>query len=124
VLTPAPAREVVTTVGYEGTKKFLGRWAKAVQQECDRRGWQFVINPPDLRDCHILVVFRDGTHDGWMCRNWKSGVKLVNALASGRPLICQPSAAALEIGGSRYCICEPDDLPGVFDLWSRHTSRR
>lgn len=96
-LTPAPAREVVTTIGYEGTRKFLGRWGQAVQKECDRRGWTFVINPPDIRACDILVAFRDGEHDGWMCREWKSGVKLVNAISAGRPILTQGSAAANEI---------------------------
>lgn len=116
-LTPAPAREVVTCVGYEGTRKYLGRWAKAVQAECERRGWTFVINPPDLRDCDILVAFRDGQWDGWMCREWKSGVKVVNAGVVGRPIITDDSAARREIIPHGCSIRTHDDLPHAFNEW-------
>ncbi len=117
-LTPAPARDVVTTVGYEGTRKYLGRWGHAVQKECDRRGWRFVINPPDLRECDILVAFRDGEWDGWMCREWKSGVKMVNAGVAGRPIISDESAARREILPHGCVIGSPDDIWDAFELWA------
>jgi hypothetical protein len=127
-LTPAPAREVVSTVGYEGTRKYLGRWGKAVQQECNRRGWTFVVNPSDLRDLDIVVAFRDAEHDGWMCREWKSGVKLVNALAAGRPMVTQVNDAALDIYGSRSggtvsFVEHETDLEPVFNAWCHHVWR-
>ncbi len=122
-LTPAPARERVEVVGYEGNKKYLGRWAKAVQAECDLRGWQFVINPPDLRECDIVVAFRDGQWDGWMCREWKSGVKIVNAIAAGRPIITQPSAAGREIPQVGMDIDTPDQLAMAFDAFTPHAPR-
>lgn len=117
-LTPAKAREVVSCVGYEGTRKYLGRWGQAVQRECDRRGWRFVVNPPDLRDCDILVAFRDGEWDGWMCREWKSGVKLVNAMAVGRPIISQMTAAFSEVLADGPAIERFDALPVAFDRLS------
>lgn len=123
-LTPSPARDAVTTVGYEGTRKYLGRWGKAVEQECARRGWKFVINPTDLRDCDILVAFRDAEWDGWMCREWKSGVKLVNATAAGRPVICQPSAAAREIDPAGSVIETPDQVCKAFDRWEKYIGWR
>ncbi len=104
-LIPGPAVARVPVVGYEGAKKYLGGWLLAVQAECNRRGWPFVVNPPDLRACDILVAFRDGQWDGWMCRQWKSGIKAVNAIASGRPLIAQASAGVVEISPN-CCIVE------------------
>lgn len=123
-LTPAPARDVVTTVGYEGTKKYLGRWAKAVQDECDRRGWTFVINPPDLRACDILVAFRDGQWDGWMCDAWKSGVKSVNAIAAGRPIITRGEVATLEVKPVGWIVKDQQGIADAFDYWSSLEWRR
>lgn len=117
-LTPAPARAVVTTVGYQGIRKYLGRWGQAVEAECQLRGWQFVINPSDLRDCDILVAFRDGEWDGWMCREWKSGVKLANAVAAGRPIIAQPSAAFSELDPTGSAITSLEELPHAFDVYA------
>lgn len=96
-LTPSPAREKVQVVAYEGNPLYLGRWQGWLQEACEARGWAFVINPPDLRQADILVSFRDGPWDGWVCRQWKSGVKLVNAIAAGRPVLTQRSAAQREL---------------------------
>lgn len=122
-LTPSPAREHVKVVGYQGKRKYLGQWAKAVQAECDQRGWQFVINPPDLRDCDLLVAFRDGQWDGWMCREWKSGVKIVNAMAAGRPIIMHDSAAFHETSFCGSAISAPYELTSAFDEWAWKTKR-
>ena len=123
-LTPAAARDVVTTVVYEGKRKHLGRWGKAVQSECARRDWAFVINPPDLRAADIIVAFRDGQWDGWMCQQWKSGVKLVNAIAAGRPIVTQPSAAMRELWPDGNFINSMADLSGCFDLWAQYSYRQ
>ncbi len=122
-LTPAATREIVTTVGYEGKRKHLGRWGRAVQQECDRRGWTFAINPPDLRAMDLLVSFRDGEWDGWMCQEWKSGVKLVNAMAAGRPVITQPTAAFRELAPVGTALVSIDALRLAFDRWTEPASR-
>jgi len=122
-LTPSPCRDVITTVGYEGNEAYLGRWLKAVGAECVRRGWKFVINPPDLRACDLLVAFRDGTWDGWICREWKSGVKVVNAIAAGRPIITQACAAVRELQPPGSVIESPDLLPQAFDEWDHQIWR-
>lgn len=123
-LRPTSARAQVLTIGYQGKRKYLGRWAKAVQAECDRRGWTFVINPEDLRTCDLLVAFRDGQWDGWMCQEWKSGVKLVNARAAGRPIITQDSAAFRELKVVGSAIADQADLPDAFDYWSHLEARQ
>lgn len=122
-LTPAPVRGQVTTVAYEGTKKFLGRWYLAIEHACQVRGWEFVINPPDLRTADLIVAFRDGRWDGWMCREWKSGVKVVNAIAAGRPIIAQPCAAMRELAPAGTAVAEMDLLGDAFDFWADHDAR-
>jgi hypothetical protein len=96
-LTPSAPRSAVKVVAYEGNEAYLGDWRHRLLKACEARGWSFVINPPDLRQTDILVAVRDGQYDGWICREWKSGVKLVNAMAAGRPVLSQPSAAFREL---------------------------
>lgn len=123
-LDPVPiTTSTALTVGYEGTRKYLGRWGFALQMECNRRGWSFVINPTDYRSIDIVVAFRDGEWDGWMCRQWKSGVKFVNALAAGRPIVAQSCEAAFELPTSSTLIQEPADLPTAFDQWASLDAR-
>lgn len=122
-LAPASARPVVTSVGYQGTKKFLGQWANAVQTECERRNWKFLINPPDMRACDLVVALRDGKHDGWMCQEWKSGVKLVNAMTAGRPVITQDSAAWREMRPVGCAVQTVGDLARAFDRWTSFEAR-
>ncbi len=122
-LTPAPVREHVTTVAYEGTKKYLGRWASDAEFACVKRGWSFVINPPDLREADLILACRDGQHDGWMCREWKSGVKIVNAIAAGRPVIGQPSAAWRELAPEGTLVETPTDLEAAFEAWASRERR-
>lgn len=83
-----------------------------------------MINPPDLRDCDILVSFRDAEWDGWMCREWKSGVKLVNAGVAGRPIISQGSAAMTEIVTHGCVISLPYHLRDAFDHCQMQTRRQ
>lgn len=122
-LAPAPVRDRVYTVAYEGTKKYLGRWAKAVTLECIKRGWDFVVNPRDIRTADILIAFRDGVWDGWMCRAWKSGVKLANALTAGRPIILQSSAAETEIKPFGSVVNHPENIGLALDYWAIRGAR-
>lgn len=123
-LVPTPARERVNIVAYEGNAVYLGRWHNWVATECARRGWRFLVNPPSLAPVDILVSFRDGPWDGWICREWKSGVKVVNALAAGRPLIAQDSAARREIGVMGSTIERPQELSEQLDWWSDYERRQ
>ncbi len=121
-LRPMPARDTVSCVGYEGNPAYLGRWKQAVESECRRRGWTFVINPQDLTACDLLVAFRDGQWDGWMPREWKSGVKIVNAMAAGRTILTQECAACTEIfpgcgAAHGAALDHPDDIGAAFDSW-------
>ena len=117
-LTPKPVRNQVAVVAYEGLPKYLGGWERVVSKQCERRGWRFVINPPDLSEADLIVAFRDGMWDGWMCREWKSGVKLVNALAAGRPVITQMSAAWQEIDPVGVTVEVPSELGDAFEYWT------
>ncbi len=114
-LHPTPAREVVSVVGYEGNAAYLGKWAPAIKAECAKRGWRFVVNPGDLSAVDLFVAFRDDPWDGWICRQWKSGVKLVNAQAAGRPMVTQNSAAYRELQPAASVMQTPEELAGYFD---------
>ncbi len=117
-LIPTPARAVVSTVGYEGNPVYLGKWGSAIHAACRARGWAFVINPPDLGAMDLLVAFREDPWDGWICREWKSGVKVVNAIAAGRPIVTQASAAVRELSPSSSVLATTDAVAGAFDDWS------
>lgn len=122
-LRPTPPREQVTVVGYDGQKKYLGRWLDAVSAECARRGWRFVINPPNLPDVDILVAFRDGKWDGPLCRAWKSGVKHVNALCAGRPIVTQRVSACEELSRNWTLVEDARQLAGALMVSADSTSR-
>lgn len=122
-LVAAPVREQIRLVAYEGNKDYLGPWVKACHDACVRRGWTFDINPPDLRAVDLFVALRAGAWDGWACREWKSGVKLGNAMAAGRPIITQPSAAAREMAPVGSIIESVDELDAAFDRWSPRAAR-
>lgn len=122
-LEPTAPREAVSVVAYEGNPVYLGSWASALSTACARRGWAFVVNPPDLRAVDILVGFRDGQWDGFMCRAWKSGVKVVNAITTGRPFISQPSAAVRELSPAGSIVQTVDELDAAFDAWTPLAAR-
>ena len=117
-LVPTPARETARVVGYDGNGAYLAQWAPALTTACAARGWTFVINPPSLADVDIIVALRGGAWDGWMCREWKSGVKLSNAILAGRPVITQDTAAWREMQPAGSVVRTYAELPGVFDQWA------
>jgi hypothetical protein len=121
-LVPTPARAEVAVVAYQGSPRYLGQWAAVLQHACARRGWRFVINPPDLGAADLVVAFRDGPWDGWICRQWKSGIKAVNALAAGRPLLAQASEGAKE--GIGTTVETPAELAAALDWWRDLTARQ
>lgn len=116
-LTAKPVRAVAQIVAYHGRVKYLGAWAQAVEQACARIGLTFMVNPPDLSEADIIVAFRDGHWDGDVCRRWKSGVKFVNALAAGRPVLTQPCAAFDEIRPAGTTISDPYELEDALAAW-------
>jgi hypothetical protein len=123
-LVPTEARATVTTVGYDGSPSYLGRWHGWLASACHRRGWSFVMNPQDLAAMDLLVAFRDGVFDGWPCREWKSGVKLVNAIAAGRPILSQPSAAWAELTPMGSILSTVAELDAALDEWTPYPMRR
>lgn len=114
-LEPTPPRDEVQVVAYEGNPIYLGRWQGWLTEACEKRGWKFVVNPANLSAADIIVAFRDGIWDGWICREWKSGVKVVNAIAAGRPLLTQNSAAYREIDPDPAFIEHPNMLNDGLD---------
>jgi hypothetical protein len=116
-LSAPPVRPILTTVAYEGQRKYLGLWAKALDAACARIGCAFVVNPPSLAGADLIVAFRGGHWDGALCRDWKSGVKLVNALAVGRPVLTQPSAAFSEKHPPGAQIESPSALEAAIRAW-------
>lgn len=109
-----PIREQVCKVGYEGHHSYLGKWEGILREECRRRGWEFVINPPQLADLDIVTAFRH--RGGYVCKHWKSGIKAQNAYASGTPLVCQPESGYLENAtGAEYWAETPQQLAISFD---------
>lgn len=109
-LVPTPPRAKAEVVGYDGSPRYLGSWKPAIEKACEQLGLRFVINPTDLSQVDILVAFRGEEWDGDVCRRWKSGVKLVNAQASGRPIVTQCCSAFDEILPCGRTIDEPRRL--------------
>lgn len=115
-LIATPPRAKAKVVAYDGNARYLGTWRPALERACQRLGLMFVINPSDLRAADVLVAFRGEQWDGWACREWKSGVKYVNAIAAGRPIVTQPCAAAAEIAPSGYVVDRQEDLTDALSL--------
>lgn len=116
--------EKVQTVGYEGGAQYLAEWRPALEAECKRRGWKFVVNPKELADLDIVVAFRGGEWNGYVTQNWKSAIKLANAHASGTPFVGAPEMGYLENAtGAEYWAETPSQLPTCFD-WLEDQSAR
>jgi hypothetical protein len=123
-LISSPVRPRLRVVAYEGSTRYLGSWRLALEQVCARRGLTFVINPPDLSQADLLVAFRGDHWDGWACRQWKSGVKYVNAMAAGRPILTQASAAFDEIRPIGAVVNDPADLGRAIDRYASDEALR
>lgn len=124
-LAPAPPRTGGTLiVGYEGQAKYLGTWRRALEQACARLEMVFVVNPSDLRAVDVVVALRGESWDGEVCREWKSPVKFVNALVSGRPVLTQPCAGFDEVSPVGLAIDSPDSLVGSLRILSSLSCRQ
>lgn len=122
-LLPTPPRRVMQAVGYQGNPLYLGRWHGWITKACADRGWRFVVNPGELSAVDLVVALREGPWDGWMCRQWKSGVKIGNAIAAGRPVITQDTAAMAELQAPGMTIATAADLETAFDRWASWEAR-
>jgi len=119
-----PVRKEVQAIGYEGASAYLDGWIPAIERECKRRGWKFVVNPAHLADLDIVLALRGGQWDGYAARNWKSNVKLANAHGSGTPFVGQRECGYMETAsGAEYWADEPKDLAVCFDRLE-HVSAR
>lgn len=118
-LEPQRPQREVTSIAYQGNPTYLGQWGRALERICRAQKWQFVINPVEslLWMSDLVVAFRDGPWDGWICREWKSGVKLGNAIAAGRPVLTQPTAAWREMGPLGSAVESVDELEGAIEAW-------
>jgi len=123
-LRPKPIRPRVELVAYDGSPRYLGSWKGAIERACDRLGMRFVINPPDIREADLLVAFRGDEWDGWACREWKSGVKYVNAIAAGRPILTQGCAAFGEIQPAGAVVERPGDLVTALQTMAAYDVRQ
>lgn len=108
-----PIRSKVQTVGYEGAP-CLGHWRSVLERNCERRGWNFTVNPENLADVDIVVALRDPS--GYVPFSYKSNVKLANAHGSGTPFIGSPENGYVETQtGAEYWAVTPADIPVCFD---------
>lgn len=123
-LVPTEARRECRVVAYEGSPAYLESWEPPLREACATRGWTFVVNPSNLSAVDILVALRGGAWDGWMCRQWKSGVKYVNAILAGRPVITQDAAAFREISPAGTVVTCPSDLDAALDHWAILAARQ
>jgi hypothetical protein len=96
-LSPTAIRQTATTVAYEGTAKYLGSWRKPLEHACGELRMAFEVNPSRLTEADVVVAFRGEQWHGEACQRWKSGVKYVNAIAAGRPVLTMHCSAAHEI---------------------------
>lgn len=118
-----PIREQVKVVGYEGGEQYLGRWRKFLEVECSKRGWRFVVNPANLADLDIVVGLRD--QSGYAPRQWKSGIKGMNACGSGTPCVLSREAGYLEqaTGGEHWADTQADVVLAFNELESQEVRR-
>lgn len=118
-----PVRKEVQTVGYEGREQYLGPWRGAVERECAKRRWKFVVNPKALADLDLVVAFRESR--GYAATKWKSNVKLANAQGSGTPIVAQRDAGYTETAsGAEHWADSHDELSEAFDRVGDCVTRR
>ena len=112
-----PIRKVVKKVGYEGVG-FLGEWEQIFDQICKKKGIEFIINPKEFKDMDIVVLARGSVYGSYLARNFKSNVKLANAMGSGTPALIhytEMSAHDTDKGDSLFFTDDPKSLERQLD---------
>ena len=113
-----PIRKIVKKVGYVGNKNFLGMWGHKLDQLCKKKDIEFVINPEDFIDMDVVVLTRGGDYANYLAKNFKSNVKLANAMGSGTPALIhyrEMSAHDTDSGDSLFFTDHPDSLERQLD---------
>lgn len=117
-----PIRDRIAVVGYEGSPTYLHGWRGAIEKQCKRIDAEFRFNPDRLADCDVVLALRD--QKGYPARNWKSGVKLANAHASGTPFIGCREAGYLELAtGCEYWADNEREIGVALDWLADKTTR-
>lgn len=118
---PAPIRETVEVVGYEGAVHYLGHWRAILEQECALRGWRFEMNA-GLERADLGIALR--ANGGYPAQHWKSNCKLANLQALEIPALLSPESGYQETAiGVETWIEQPGDLPAAFDRFEDVTER-
>lgn len=119
-----PVRPEIRSIGYEGEPSYLAGMRGVIEDECAKRGWRFVINPPQLADVDVVLAMRAGLGMSYAARNWKSNVKLANAHGSGTPFIGNRECGYLETAsGCEYWADSPKELSVAFDWLVSQSAR-
>lgn len=108
-------RQNIQTIGYEGSARYLGEYLPIIEQQCRRRGWQFVVNPIDISTCDVLLAVRDKAWRGYATDNWKSCIKMANAIGSLTPFIAISECGYRETNLPFIAIDKPSDLISALD---------
>lgn len=116
-------RQQVQVVGYEGCERYLGKYLPIIAEQCKKRGWQFVINPACLAQCDVLLAVRDDDWRGYASDNWKSCVKMSNAIGSLTPLIALPESGYVETHAPFISIDNTSNISDAFDVVSDFETR-
>lgn len=120
-----PVRDSVRCIGYQGSRRYLGRWEKVAKAECLRRDWIFSLNNGQLADWEAVLAFRDRPFNGYVQRHWKSNIKLANCHITGTPFIGAKESGYLETGTGQEIYCStPKELHRAFDRLKDVEERR
>lgn len=118
-----PIREKIQVIGYEGSERYLGKWRKILETECQKRGWAFKVNVP-LNHLDVVVAFRDDPFNGYCEQKWKSNVKLANAHITGTPFIGWPESGYSETwSGKELWAMGKDSISFCFDKLEPYEER-
>jgi hypothetical protein len=122
---PKTINKQISRVSYCGSHRYIKRWGKVINSECQKRGWKFRIDASPIPDGDIVVAFRDKEHCGYVQRHWKSNVKLANAHACGIPFVGSVENGYLETCSGREMLTDkPEDLPMMFDALESQDNRQ